>query len=115
MVEESLVLSQDWFKLSEEECIIKEDGEMEARISHFLPLTVRAVGSWVEINHRVTVVKAPPMVKHKEGEISKAPFSELYPSWILKQWENSLQYLYFQHLSRSILDIGECLQACCLQ
>ena len=33
MVEESLVLSQYRFKLSEEEFIIKEDGEMEARIS----------------------------------------------------------------------------------
>ena len=33
MVEESLVLSQYWFKLSEEGFIIKEDGEMEARIS----------------------------------------------------------------------------------
>ena len=31
MVEESLVLSQYWFVLSEEEFIIKEDGEMEAR------------------------------------------------------------------------------------
>ena len=33
MVEESLVLSQYRFELSEEEFIIKEDGEMEARIS----------------------------------------------------------------------------------
>ena len=33
MVEKSLVLSQYWFELSEEEFIIKEDGEMEARIS----------------------------------------------------------------------------------
>ena len=33
MVEESLVLSQYRFKLSEEKFIIKEDGEMEARIS----------------------------------------------------------------------------------
>ena len=33
MVEESLALSQYRFKLSEEEFLIKEDGEMEARIS----------------------------------------------------------------------------------
>ena len=33
MVEECLVLSQYQFDLSEEEFIIKEDGEMEARIS----------------------------------------------------------------------------------
>ena len=33
MVEESLVLSQYWFELSEEEFIIKEDQEMETRIS----------------------------------------------------------------------------------
>ena len=32
MVEESLVLSQYWFELSEEKFIIKEDGEMEASI-----------------------------------------------------------------------------------
>ena len=36
MVEESLVLSQYRFKLSEEEFIIKEDGEMEARIGNTL-------------------------------------------------------------------------------
>ena len=36
MVEESLVLSEYWFELSEEEFIIKEDGEMEARISRAL-------------------------------------------------------------------------------
>ena len=33
MVEESLVLLQYRFKMAEEEFIIKEDGEMEARIS----------------------------------------------------------------------------------
>ena len=33
MVEESLVLSQYQFELSEEEFIIKEDVEMEARLS----------------------------------------------------------------------------------
>ena len=33
MVEESLVLSQYWVELSKEEFIIKEDGELEARIS----------------------------------------------------------------------------------
>ena len=36
MVEESLVLSEYWFELSEEEFIIKEDGEMEARIGNKL-------------------------------------------------------------------------------
>ena len=62
-----------------------------------LPLTVRAVESWVGINHQGTALKAPPMVKHQEGQISEgeALISELYPSRILKQWENSLQYLYF--------------------
>ena len=35
-----------------------------------LPLTVRAVESWVEINHRVKAVKSPPMMKHCKGEIS---------------------------------------------
>ena len=33
MVEESLVLSQYRFELTEEELIIKEDGEMEASVS----------------------------------------------------------------------------------
>ena len=33
IVEESLVLSQYWSQLSEEEFIFKEEGEMEARIS----------------------------------------------------------------------------------
>ena len=35
------------------------------------PLKVQAVESWVEINRQVTAIKAPPMVKHREGEISK--------------------------------------------
>ena len=33
MVEESLVLSQYCFEIAEEEVIIKENGEMEARVS----------------------------------------------------------------------------------
>ena len=57
----------------------------------------------MEINRRVTAVKAPPMAKHREEEISEAPISELYSSQVLKQWGNSLQYPYFQHASRSRL------------
>ena len=49
-----------------------------------LPLTVRAVESWVEINLRVTDIKPPPIVKHQEGEISEALISELYSSRVLK-------------------------------
>ena len=55
------------------------------------------------------------MVKHREGEISEAPISELYSSRTLKQWENSLQYPFFRHASRSRLELGDCLQANCLQ
>ena len=55
------------------------------------------------------------MVKHSEVEISEAPISELYSSRILKQWENSLQYPFFRHESRSRLELGDCLQAGCLQ
>ena len=70
---------------------------------------------WVEINRRVTAVKSPEMVKHREGEISEATISELYSSRTLKQWENSLQYRFFRHESRSRLELGDCLQANCLQ
>ena len=59
--------------------------------------------------------KASPMVKHREGEISEGLISELYPSRILKQWENSLQYPNFRHASRSRLELGKCLYAGCLQ
>ena len=69
----------------------------------------------MEINRRVTAVKSPEMVKHREGEISEAPISELYSSRTLKQWENSLQYPFFRHASRSRLELGDCLQANCLQ
>ena len=34
---------------------------------------------------------------------------------MLKQWENSLQYPFFRHASRSRLELGDCLQAGCLQ
>ena len=68
-----------------------------------------------EINRQVTAVKSPPMVKHQEGEISEAPVSELHSSLMLKQWENSLQYPFFRHASRSRLDLRDCLQAGCLQ
>ena len=30
-------------------------------------------------------------------------------------WENSLQYPFFEHASRSRLELGDCLQAGCLQ
>ena len=62
----------------------------------------------------VTAVKSPSTVKHQEGEISEAPISELL-SRNLKQFENSLQYPYFGHVSRSRLELGECQQAGCLQ
>ena len=52
---------------------------------------------------------------HRKGEISEVPISELYSSWTLKQWENSLQYPFFRHASRSRFEIGECIQAGCLQ
>ena len=41
--------------------------------------------------------------------------SQLYSSRTLKQWENSLQYPFFRHASRSRLELGDCLQAGCLQ
>ena len=69
----------------------------------------------MEINRRVTAVKSPPMVKHREGEISEAPVSKLYSSRTLKQWEDSLQYSFFRHTSRSRLELGDCLLAGCLQ
>ena len=69
----------------------------------------------MEINRRVTSVKSLEMVKHEEGDISEAPISELYSSRTLKQWENSLQYPFFRHASRSRLELGDCLQANCLQ
>ena len=98
-----------------ETLVLKVHGVQES-CNNFLPLTVRAVESWVEINHHVTAVKSPPMVKHPEGEISEAPISELYSSWTLKEWENNLQYPYFQHAARSRLELGECyLKAGCLQ
>ena len=51
--------------------MFQDDGVQEP-CNDFLPLRVQAVECWVEINRRVTAVKAPPMVKHQEGEISKA-------------------------------------------
>ena len=57
----------------------------------------------------------PPMVKHRKGELSEVPISELYSSLTLKQWENSLQCPSFRHGSRSRLELGECLQAGSLQ
>ena len=74
--------------------------------NELIPLTVRVVEGWVEINRRVTAVKSPVMVKYIEGEISEAPISELYSSRRLKQWENSLQYPFFRHVSRLRLELG---------
>ena len=91
-----------------ETLVLKVHGVQEP-CNKFLPLTVRAVEGWVEINRRVTAVKSPTMVKHIEGEISEAPISELYSSRMLKQWENSLQYPFFRHASRSRLELGNCL------
>ena len=46
-----------------ETMVLKVHGVQEP-CNDLLPLTVRAVESWVEINHRVTAGKAPPMAKH---------------------------------------------------
>ena len=62
-----------------ETLVLKVHGVQEP-CNEFLPLMVRAVEGWVEINRRVTNVKPPTMVKHREGEISEAPISELYSS-----------------------------------
>ena len=97
-----------------ETLVLKVHGVQEP-CNEFLRLTVRAVEGWVEINRRVTAVKSPTMVKHREGEISEAPISELYSSRMLKQWENSLQYPFFRHATRSWLELGDCLQVGCLQ
>ena len=97
-----------------ETLVLKVHGVQEP-CNELLPLTVRAVESWVDINRQVTAVKSPLMVKHREGEISEAPVSELYSSRTLKQWEDSLQYPFFRHASRSRLELGDCLQAGCLQ
>ena len=70
--------------------VFKSHGVQEP-CNNLLPLTVQAVESWVEINRLVTAVKSSLMVKHREGEISKVPISELYSSRMLKQWGNSLQ------------------------
>ena len=64
--------------------VLKVHGIQEP-CNDLLPMTVRGVESWVEINCRVTAVKSPPMVKHFEGEISEVPISELYSSQTLKQ------------------------------
>ena len=52
------------------------------------------------------------MVKHREKEISEVPVSEFYSSQTIKQWENNP---FFRHASRSRLELGEWLQAGCLQ
>ena len=64
--------------------VLKVHGVQEP-CNDLLPLTVRSVESWVEINRRVTAFKSPLMVKHCKGEISEVPISELYSSQTLKQ------------------------------
>ena len=85
--------------------VLKAHGVQEP-CNNFLPLTVQAVESWVEINRCVTAVKSPPMVKHQEGEISEVPIFELYSSRTLKQWENSLQDPYVRRVSTGWLSTG---------
>ena len=94
--------------------VLKVHGVQEP-CNELLQLTVRAVESWVDINHLVIAAESPLMVKHRDGEISEAPVSELYSSRMLKQWEDSLQYPFFRHASRSRLELGDWLEAGCLQ
>ena len=86
MVEESLVLTQYCFELTEEEFIIKEDGEMEASVS------------------RISLAASCQL---KQGSCVSSESVFL--------WENSLQYPFFRHASWSRLELGDCLQAGCLQ
>ena len=81
-----------------ETLVLKVHGVQEP-CNDFLSLAVQGVESWVEVNCRVTAVKSPPIVKHREGEISEVHISEIYSSRTLKQWENSLQYPFFRHVS----------------
>ena len=97
-----------------ETLVLKVHGVQEP-CNKLLPLTVRAVEGWVEINRRVTAVKSPTIVKHREEEISGAEISALYSSRTLKLWEISLKYPFFRHASRSRLELRDCLQAGCLQ
>ena len=86
MVEESLVLSQDRLELTEGEFIIKEDGEMEASVS------------------RISLAASCQLTQ-----------GSCVSSESVFLWENSLQYPFFGHASRSRLELGDCLQAGCLQ
>ena len=63
--------------------------------NELISLTVQAVEGWVEINCRVTAVKSPSMVKHREGEISEAPVSKLYP----RLMQNGVSEFYMVLLS----------------
>ena len=85
--------------------VLKVHGVQEP-CNSLLSLTVRVVENWVEIKHWVRAVKPALVVKHREIHIF-----ELYSSWTLKQWENSLQYPFFRPASRLRLELGECLQA----
>ena len=49
-----------------ETLVLKVHGAQEP-CNKLLPLIVKAVEGWVEINRRVTAVKSPAMVKHIEG------------------------------------------------
>ena len=55
--------------IDKETLVLKVQGVKEP-CNELLLLTVQTVESLVEINHQVTAVKSPPMVKHREGEIS---------------------------------------------
>ena len=52
------------------ETLVLKVHRVQEPCNDLLPLTVRAVESWVEINRQVTAVKSLPMVKHCKGEIS---------------------------------------------
>ena len=49
----------------------------------------------MEINRRVTAVNSPSMVKHREGEISEATVSKLYP----RLMQNGVSEFYMVLLS----------------
>ena len=44
----------------------------------------------------------------------EAPVPEIYSSRTIKKWEDSLHYQFFRHVSRSRLELEDCLQAGCL-
>ena len=86
---------------SVETLVLKVHGVQEP-CNELLPLTVQAVEGWVEINRQVTAVKSPSMVKHREGEISEAPVSKLYP----RLMQNGVSEFYMVLLSAVFLYIS---------